>query len=464
MSTPPPANARLRVLGALLAVLIVVALVAVVLLAGRDRGGAAPGAPGGGIETLRLQGSNTVGAQLAPDLAQAYLLARGAPDVQRTSAGGVETVQGTLPTGPVRIEVRAAGTATGFEGLAAGGAEIGMASRRVSAQQAAEVAAGRGGGDLTARDSEHVLALDALAVVVGPDVGVPALSVEQLRAVHTCAVTDWSQVGGSPGPIRVLARDDDSGTWASVRDDVLAGAPLCATAERFADSGELARAVATGPGAIGVVGLPSAAGGRVLELYDGTSAATAPTALSVSTETYLLTRRLYLYTPAQAGPRARDLVEFALSEPGQRVVAAGGFVSPLFPPPTPPAPACPADLPAYCATVGGGERVPFDVRFDSGTDRVDNRAFRNLDLLVASLAAPGAAERTVLLVGFADNAGTDADNLALSEQRAAAVQSYLAERGVAGALPSGFGEALPVDTNDTAEGREQNRRVEVWLR
>lgn len=108
--------------------------------------------------------------------------------------------------------------------------------------------------------------------------------------------------------------------------------------------------------------------------------------------------------------------------------------------------------------------MPFDVRFDSGTDRVDNRAFRNLDLLAASLAGPGAAERTVLLVGFADNAGAEADNLALSEQRAAAVQAHLAERGVRSALPSGFGEALPVDTNDTAEGREQNRRVEVWLR
>lgn len=119
--------------------------------------------------------------------------------------------------------------------------------------------------------------------------------------------------------------------------------------------------------------------------------------------------------------------------------------------------------PGYCAAVSGAERVPFDVRFDSGTDQLDNRAYRNLDLFAASLAAPQNAQ--VLVVGFADNAGTDEANLALSRSRAATVTAYLAERGITGGVVvEGFGEALPVDTNDTPEGRDQNRRVEVWQR
>jgi phosphate transport system substrate-binding protein len=162
---------------------------------------------------------------------------------------------------------------------------------------------------------------------------------------------------------------------------------------------------------------------------------------------------------------ARDfVVNFALGEAGQRIVDATGFVSPLFRPPQPPAP-CAADLPAYCALVEGADRIPFDVRFSPGTDQVDNRAFRNLDLLGQLLSAPENRGRRLLLIGFADNAGTDEANQALSESRAAQVARELAARGITvDTQTAGFGEAPPVDTNATPEGREQNRRVEIWLR
>ncbi len=64
--------------------------------------------------------------------------------------------------------------------------------------------------------------------------------------------------------------------------------------------------------------------------------------------------------------------------------------------------------------------------------------------------------------GHTDWIGTDAYNLGLSERRAIAVQRFLGENGVsAGRLrPVGYGESTPIDTNDTEEGRENNRRVE----
>jgi outer membrane protein OmpA-like peptidoglycan-associated protein len=75
-------------------------------------------------------------------------------------------------------------------------------------------------------------------------------------------------------------------------------------------------------------------------------------------------------------------------------------------------------------------------------------------------------EQTVIEVaGHTDSTGTDAYNQQLSERRATSVASYLSTRNVLGdrLITIGMGEARPIATNDTAEGRQQNRRVELTL-
>lgn len=67
------------------------------------------------------------------------------------------------------------------------------------------------------------------------------------------------------------------------------------------------------------------------------------------------------------------------------------------------------------------------------------------------------------LSGHTDNAGTDAGNLQLSRQRAEAVLAWLHKNGtdISGIVPQGYGAAKPVADNNTEEGRELNRRVEI---
>jgi outer membrane protein OmpA-like peptidoglycan-associated protein len=69
----------------------------------------------------------------------------------------------------------------------------------------------------------------------------------------------------------------------------------------------------------------------------------------------------------------------------------------------------------------------------------------------------------VQVQGYTDSIGTDAYNLRLSDRRAATVQSYLVGQGVSAnrITMKGFGESNPVASNDTADGRAQNRRVEL---
>jgi OOP family OmpA-OmpF porin len=97
-----------------------------------------------------------------------------------------------------------------------------------------------------------------------------------------------------------------------------------------------------------------------------------------------------------------------------------------------------------------------DALTDSGKATLNTFAARALALKVSGIA----------VVGHADSRGEAAYNQDLSERRANAVKSYLESKGIIGSLinTSGDGEYSPLSSNDTKEGRAQNRRVDIVVR
>jgi outer membrane protein OmpA-like peptidoglycan-associated protein len=104
-----------------------------------------------------------------------------------------------------------------------------------------------------------------------------------------------------------------------------------------------------------------------------------------------------------------------------------------------------------------------DVLFATGKADLKGGAASNLVKLGAFLNKY--PDRTVAIEGYTDSVGSEDSNFALSQRRADAVKSYLVGQGVATArlAASGKGEGSPVAGNDTATGRQQNRRVEVII-
>jgi outer membrane protein OmpA-like peptidoglycan-associated protein len=102
-----------------------------------------------------------------------------------------------------------------------------------------------------------------------------------------------------------------------------------------------------------------------------------------------------------------------------------------------------------------------DVLFAAGKVQVGPGAQRSVDKLADFLKAY--PKRNVLIEGHSDNLGHEEYNLRLSQQRAEAVRDLLVARGVAAQRirTKGYGSKFPVVDNDTAAGRQQNRRVEV---
>ena len=72
---------------------------------------------------------------------------------------------------------------------------------------------------------------------------------------------------------------------------------------------------------------------------------------------------------------------------------------------------------------------------------------------------------TLTLIGHTDNVGSEADNLVLSKKRADAVKNYLVSKGIADVRINtiGKGESEPLVSNETAQGKEKNRRVEFII-
>jgi outer membrane protein OmpA-like peptidoglycan-associated protein len=104
-----------------------------------------------------------------------------------------------------------------------------------------------------------------------------------------------------------------------------------------------------------------------------------------------------------------------------------------------------------------------DVLFDTGKYNLKTDAQLGLAKFTGIvLSHPGL---NLTIEGYTDNVGSETFNQTLSEQRANAVRDYLAQQGLdAGTIAAkGFGTAMPVASNDTLQGRQQNRRVEIII-
>lgn len=421
------------------------------------------------ITILRLQGSNTIGARLAPALAAAFLKAKGAidePVIKKIT--DVETlITATVKQNatPLRIAVSAHGSSTAFVGLFEAKADIGMASRPVKSGEVEKLASL---GNLAGPDAEQVLAMDGLAIVIHPGNGLHQLTVGELAKLFSGQVADWSEVteSGLTGPVHVYARDDKSGTYDTFKHLILKpnGAKLAARAKRYEDSNQLSIDVSKDPQGIGFIGLPYIKPSKGVAVGDAGVRAIYPNSFTVATEDYPLSRRLFLYLPPTTGNLyAREFVDFALSEAGQQVVKKIGFVDLIIAEERISEATRESAPKDYQRVTHLANRLSLNFRFLSGSNQLDSKGLQDVQRLVDFLQHDKNHNRGIRLLGFTDSIGDRERNCQLSLQRARSVDQVLNGYGIYPRAVSGLCDEMPVATNQNSAGREKNRRVEVWI-
>lgn len=417
-----------------------------------------------GQPVLRIQGSNTIGAKLGPELVKGLFEAQGLHDIQ-SQDGSRDNEQRVLARQAdgrlVMIEVAAHGSGTGFTSLKDGTADLAASSRPI---KDAEVASLKTLGDMRSSQAEQIIAIDGLAIILHPSNPIAALSVTQVAQLFSGEVNDWSALGGKPGAVRLYARDDNSGTYDTFKELVLApaGRALAATAQRFESSTQLSDAVSSDPNGIGFIGLPYVRQAKAVAIAAGDSQPMPPSTTLIATEDYPLSRRLFLYNQPQLDNAwARALIDFAHSPRGQAIVEHSGFIAQTVQAVRVTADAkMPAD---YRQLAEQAQRLSVNFRFQEGSATLDNKAHRDLGRVLDYLRQHDKLQGKVVLVGFGDPKNDPQRAELLSKLRAMAVRRELAKQGVLPREVTGLGDELPVAANSEDNGRIRNRRVEIWV-
>ena len=341
---------------------------------------------------LRLHGSNTIGKELALAVCEDFLKSEGATSVQRKprekeDETDIEAILPNESAEPLIFEVQAHGTKTAFEDLAAAKCDIGMASRRITSEEARQCA-WAGLGDMFSPACEKVLGLDGIAVFVNRSNPINALTKEQIADIFSGGITDWSQVGGRSGAINLHALDAKSGTFDVFSSLVLGTKALSPQALRYENSAKLSDEVAADPNGIGFAGMAFVRGSKPLAISEAGARPLLPTPFTVATRDYLLSRRLFLYIPADPQNKwSLKFVEFALSSlgGGSKLTPAGFFARRSVE-------SARSKLEVFSWWTSGGEATALDALFNTY-----ERQYPGTGILNATVAGgAGSAARPVL--------------------------------------------------------------------
>ena len=339
-----------------------------------------------------------------------------------------------------------------------------------------DIALGRLEG--TAEMREDVLALDALVPVVAPDNPRAMVTFDQLQGLLGDGIVNWSRLAGPDLPVALHLPEGKADLMRKLQPS-----RRFAAAELYVDPKVLSDAVADDPAALGVVPYSSIGNAVPLVVSGACGLAIPATPDTIRSEDYPLTEPLFLHRIGARQPKLiRNFISYIRSYEAQPIIRATGFVDQAIgrigferqgdrlANAVLGAGDTPSAMKSVQEMIGAlmrAERLTLTFRFRDGSSDLDPQSRSNLRRLSEAVNRGDFDGNEIAFVGFSDGVGPAGGNLRLSKERARSVRTAVAsmlDRAPVQLSSEGYGEAMPLACDDTAWGREINRRVEVWVR
>jgi len=273
----------------------------------------------------------TSSAETASDSQATYVENKGSDTIVNLALAWAEQYQGDHPD--VRISVTGGGSGTGIAALINKTVDLANASRQIKTEEIEEA---RSNG---VEPVEHIIARDAIAVIVNPENPVDELTLQQISDIYSGKIINWSEVGGEDRPIVRLSRETNSGTHVYFLETVLRlgnskDKTLFSTDTLLLPSSEgIIAEVRQNPNAIGYDGLGYVPDDlkMIAIAKEAGGAYVLPSIATVNDKTYAIARDLYMYTNGEATGSVKEYLDWILSPEAQEIVVELGFVPALNP-------------------------------------------------------------------------------------------------------------------------------------
>ena len=265
-------------------------------------------------------------SETASDSQAKYIENKGSDTIVNLALAWAERYQAEHPD--VRISVTGGGTGTGMASLINKTVDIANASRKIKQE---EIDAAQANG---VNPVEHIIARDAIAVIVHPENPVNELTLQQISDIYSGKFNNWQEVGGEDRPIVRLSRETNSGTHVYFLETVVRlgdseNKTFFSTDTLLLPSSEgIIAEVRQNPNAIGYDGLgyvPDDLKMIAIAKEDG-DPYVLPSIPTVNDKSYAIARDLYMYTNGEATGVIKEYLDWILSSAAQEIVAELGFV------------------------------------------------------------------------------------------------------------------------------------------
>lgn len=222
-----------------------------------------------------------------------------------------------------KISVTGGGSGTGLAAKINKTADIAMSSRGIKEEELAKAATNN------VKIKEVIIGYDAISIITNKNNTITNLTTEQLKDIYLGKITNWKEVGGADKKIVVLSRDSSSGTHVYFKEHILRNGNSKGTEEfgstvLFLPSNEaIKQQVNSVDGGIGYIGLGYLDDTIKILSIDNV----IPTVENVKNKSYSISRAVYWYIDEEMSETTKQLVEYMLSDKGQKIVLDEGFVS-----------------------------------------------------------------------------------------------------------------------------------------